>query len=57
MDAEWRRLLLCKLPVLDLTWPQDIQARWWEAWTALRTMGLDAPAPDAGPRGGGDDDA
>lgn len=35
MDREYRRkmarLLLEKLPVLDVSWPQHLQNQWW-AW-------------------------
>lgn len=29
MDKEHLRALIAKLPVLDLTWPQDKQDQWW----------------------------
>ena len=40
MSDVWKWALLRKFPVLDLRWPNDVQAAWWrEFWRLLKVLG------------------
>ena len=35
----WSRLLLRKFPCLDLSWPQEVQEKWWRIFDKLLQPG------------------